>query len=84
MTDKLVVMDFDDVFMLCDELASDGVKNKKKLIQKCAKDIIEKGFDVYTEESDKPVHMVAFDKSGNMSRNSRISFIDETYYDALN
>ena len=28
--------------------------------------------------------MVAFDKSGNMSRKSRISFIDATYYDALN
>jgi hypothetical protein len=28
--------------------------------------------------------MVAFDKSGNMSRKSRISFIDATYFDALN
>jgi hypothetical protein len=84
LTDKFVVMDFEDVFMSCDYSASDSVKTHKKLIQECARDIIKKGFDIYTEESDKPVHMVAFDKSGNMSRKSRISFIDETYYDTLN
>ena len=28
--------------------------------------------------------MIEFDKSGNMSRHSRISFIDENYYAGLN
>lgn len=81
---KMLVVDFDDIFMPFDESASDSVKGYKVSIQECAKDIIENGFNVYVEESDTPVHMVAFDKSGNMSRKSRISFIDATYYDALN
>lgn len=82
--DKMLVMDFDDIFMSFDESASDSVKGYKESLQECAKDIIENGFYIYAEESDTPVHMVAFDKSGNMSRKSRISFIDATYYDALN
>lgn len=82
--DKMLVMDFDNIFMSFDESVSDSVKGYKESLQECAKDIIENGFNVYAEESDKPVHMVAFDKSGNMSRKSRISFIDENYYDALN
>ena len=82
--DKFLVMDFDDIFMTCDDSASDSEKNNKELVQKEAEDIIEKGFDIYAEESDTPVHMVAFDKSGNMSRKSRISFIDENYYATLN
>ena len=82
--DKMLVMDFDDIFMDCDETADGSVKNYKESIQKCAKDIIENGFYIYEEEANRRVHMVAFDKSGNMSRKSRISFIDETYYDALN
>lgn len=81
---KMLVMDFDNIFMSFDESASDSVKDYKELLQECAKDIIENGFDIYAEESDIPVHMVAFDKSGNMSRKSRISFIDENYYYALN
>ena len=81
---KMLVMDFDNIFMPFDESASESVKDYKELLQECAKDIIENGFDIYAEESDTPVHMVAFDKSGNMSRKSRISFIDENYYDALN
>ena len=82
--DKMIVVDFDNIFMSFDESASDSVKGYKESLQECAKDIIENGFDIYAEESDTPVRMVAFDKSGNMSRKSRISFIDETYYDALN
>lgn len=82
--DKMLVMDFDNIFMSFDESASDSVKGYKESLQECAKDIIENGFDIYAEESDTPVHMVAFDKSGNMSRKSRISFIDAAYYDALN
>lgn len=81
---KMLVMDFDNIFMPFDESASESVKDYKELLQECAKDIIENGFDIYAEESDIPVHMVAFDKSGNMSRKSRISFIDENYYYALN
>ena len=82
--DKMLVMDFNNIFMSFDESASDSVKDYKESLQECAKDIIENGFNIYAEESDTPVHMVAFDKSGNMSRKSRISFIDATYYDALN
>jgi len=82
--DKMIVVDFDNIFMSFDESVSDSVKGYKESLQECAKDIIENGFDIYAEESDTPVRMVAFDKSGNMSRKSRISFIDETYYDALN
>ena len=81
---KMLVMDFDNIFMPFDESASESVKDYKELLQECAKDIIENGFDIYAEESDIPVHMVAFDKGGNMSRKSRISFIDENYYYALN
>ena len=82
--DKMLIMDFDDIFMPYDESASDAVKEYKESLWDCAKDIIENGIDIYPEESGTPVHMVAFDKSGNMSRKSRISFIDATYYDALN
>ena len=86
--DKLVVMDFDNIFMFDDKSKDATTDNNGKgyweLLQECAKDIIENGFDIYAEEADTPVHMVAFDKSGNMSRKSRISFIDATYYDALN
>ena len=82
--DKMLIMDFDDIFMPYDESTSDAVKRNKKSLWDCAKDIIENGIDIYPEESGTPVHMVAFDKSGNMSRKSRISFIDVTYYDALN
>ena len=81
---KMLVMDFDNIFMFFDESASDSVKGYRESLQESAKDIIENGFDIYAEEADTPVHMVAFDKSGNMSRKSRISFIDATYYDALN
>lgn len=81
---KMLVMDFDNIFMFFDESASDSVKGYRESLQESAKDIIENGFDIYAEESDTPMHMVAFDKSGNMSRKSRISFIDENYYDALN
>lgn len=82
--DKMLVMDFDNIFMSFDESADDSVKGYKESLLECAKDIIENGFYIYEVESDMPVHMVAFDKSGNMSRKSRISFIDATYYDALN
>ena len=82
--DKMLVMDFGDIFMPYDESASDDVKKYKKTLLESAKDIIENGLDIYSEDSDTPVHMVAFDKSGNMSRKGRISFIDVTYYDALN
>jgi predicted metal-dependent hydrolase len=86
--DKLVVMDFDNIFLFDDKSKDATTNNNGKgyweLLQECAKDIIENGFDIYAEEADTPVHMVAFDKSGNMSRKSRISFIDATYYDALN
>ena len=56
----------------------------QEFLQKDAQDLIEHGFDLYFPDSDNAVHMSAFDKSGNMTRHSRISFIDETLYDELN
>lgn len=82
--DRLLVMDFDNIFMSFDESASESAKGYKESLLASAEDIIENGFDIYTEKSDIPIHMVAFDKSGNMSRKSRMTFIDETFYDALN
>jgi hypothetical protein len=83
LTDKFIIMDFDDIFMPCDDSTGESVKRHKEVVEECARDIIENGFDLYNEQS-KKIHMVAFDKSGNMSRKSRISFIDETYFEAMN
>ena len=55
--DKMLIMDFDDIFMPYDESASDAIKEYKESLWNCAKDIIENGIDIYPEESDTPVHM---------------------------
>ena len=83
--DKFVIVDFGDIFLPLDEiLAFPGQKERHEDYLENAKDIVENGFDIYFENHEKPVHMIAFDKSGNMSRHSRIFFIDENYYAGLN
>lgn len=83
--DKFVIVDFGDIFLPLDEISSfPGQKERHEDYLENAKDIVENGFDIYFKNHEKPVHMIAFDKSGNMSRHSRISFIDENYYAGLN
>lgn len=83
--DKFVIVDFGDIFLPLDEISEfPGKKERHEDYLENAKDIVENGFDIYFENHEKPVHMIAFDKSGNMSRHSRISFIDENYYAGLN
>ena len=83
--DKFLIVDFQDIFLSFDKSSDPTWKLKdQEFLQKDAQDLIEHGFDLYFPDSDKAVHMSAFDKSGNMTRHSRISFIDETLYDELN
>ena len=83
--DKFLIVDFQDIFLSFDKSSDPKWKLKdQEFLQKDAQDLIEHGFDLYFPDSDKAVHMSAFDKSGNMTRHSRISFIDETLYDELN
>ena len=83
--DKFLIVDFQDIFLSLDKSSDPKWKLKdQEFLQKNAQDLIEHGFDLYFPDSNKAVHMSAFDKSGNMTRHSRISFIDETLYDELN
>ena len=83
--DKFVIVDFGDIFLPLDEISAfPGQKERHEDYLENAKDIVENGFDIYFENYENPVHMIAFDKSGNMSRHSRISFIDENNYAGLN
>lgn len=83
--DKFLIVDFQDIFLSFDKSSDPKWKLKdQEFLQKDAQDLIEHGFDLYFPDSDNAVHMSAFDKSGNMTRHSRISFIDETLYDELN
>lgn len=83
--DKLVIVDFGKIFQPLDKENAGAwkIENQKALLDD-SKDLIENGFDMYFEGVENPIHMVAFDKSGSMSRNSRISFIDEDFYEGLN
>ena len=83
--DKLVIVDFGKIFQPLDkENAGAWKRENQKALLNDSKDLVENGFDMYFEGFENPVHMVAFDKSGSMSRNSRISFIDEDFYEGLN
>lgn len=57
-------------------------KKRDKLLEK-AQDLIENGLDV-TFSNEHTVHMIPFDKSGNMSRTGRITFLNEAYQEELN
>ncbi len=87
--DKLLVVDFDDIFMPIDEdKTSEKAKIRKERFLKNAKDIITNGFylrfkgEIDGEYND--ILMRPFDKSGNMSRKGRITFVAEKYVDDLN
>ena len=75
----LVMMDFDQIF-----LSGMGKKEESKAgkMLAAAKDLIEHGFVIHFPDQD--VHLVAFDKSGNMTRNGCISFIDSKYVQKMN
>ena len=58
--DKLIVVDFGDIFMPADK-AKNRVKKKKEVQQQNVKDLMENGLDIHF--AGKDVHMVPFDKS---------------------
>lgn len=70
--DKLVIVDFGNVF-----------SGQKESVLEKAKDLMGNGLDIQFTK-DHRVHMLPFDKSGNMSRTSRITFINEAYYKEMN
>ncbi len=80
--DKMVILDCDRIF---GGLGNDvnQMSDSRKSKQEKVRDLMENGFDIQFDK-EKKVHMVPFDKSGNMSRNSRISFINDKYYKELN
>ena len=80
--DQLLIMDFDDIFLPNIDSADESAEEKKQDWRENAQYLIEHGMDVQFEDHD--VHMVAFDKSGNMSRKSRITFINDKYYHTMN
>lgn len=79
--DKFLIMDFEDIFMPIDENASDAVRKWREGLQANVKDIMENGLKIQFD--DHAVHMMPFDKSGNMSRNGRISFVNKEYVKRL-
>ena len=81
--DQFLIMDFEDIFLPLKENPTDAAKKRKETLLNNAKDIIENGFDIIFDE-DITVHMRPFDKSGNMSRHARISFVNEVYVKDLN
>ena len=81
--DKLIVVDFGDIFLPDNREQTDiKVKMKKMMLRNHVRDIMEKGLTLHF--AGREVHMMPFDKSGNMSRKGRITFIDAKYMDALN
>lgn len=81
--DKLVIIDFDDIFLPSEkENQHDWFRRRKEGERGNVKDLMEKGLDICFE--DHIAHMVPFDKSGNMGRNGRITFIDEAYLEPMN
>lgn len=80
--DQLLIMDFDDIFLPNIDPADESTEEKKKDWRENTKYLIDHGMDVHFEDYD--VHMVAFDKSGNMSRKSRMTFINDKYYHTMN
>lgn len=81
--DKLIIIDFGDMFLPIDEenMNEKVIRRKEEQLNN-VKNLIEKGLDLHFENYD--VHMIPFDKSGNMSRKSRITFIDAAYSQELN
>ena len=83
LSDKLLIVDFEDIFLPdAREEKDERIQRKKANLLIDAKDLIENGLDLHFEDHD--VHMVPFDKSGNISRNGRITFIAQQYLKEMN
>nr|MCR5096150.1 hypothetical protein [Erysipelotrichaceae bacterium] len=80
--DKLIIVDFGAVFVRVID-PEKPIGPKRELLIKKARDLIENGFDIVFSK-DHSVHMRPFDKSGNMIRHSRMTFINAYYYGELN
>ena len=81
--DKFLIMDFDDIFMPIKDDATEAIRKRKEELQNNVKDLMKNGFKLKVD-AEHEVHMMPFDKSGNMSRNGRISFVNKEYVDRLN
>ena len=81
--DQFLIMDFDDIFMPIKEDASESLRRWKEGLQNNVRDLMENGFKIQFKNNHE-VLMVPFDKSGNMSRNGRISFVNKKYVERLN
>lgn len=79
--DQFLIMDFDDIFMPI-ENRSDVARKWREGLQENVKDLMENGFKILFDNHE--VHMMPFEKSGNMSRNSRISFVNKKHFEQLN
>ena len=80
--DQFLIMDFDNIFMPIDEKATDASRKYREGLQANVKDLMENGLKLQFDNHE--VHMMPFDKSGNMSRNGRISFVNKEYAARLN
>lgn len=80
--DKLVILDFGDIFLPNEKDIFGMVESRKEMQRNNVEDLMKNGldlcFDGYT------VHMMPFDKSSNMSRNSRMTFINDIYVKQMN
>lgn len=79
--DKLIIIDLSSIFYGSKQ-ADNGDDKRQEWLKGEVRDLMEKGLDISYQ--DHNVHMLPFDKSGNMSRKSRISFINKEYFDELN
>lgn len=81
--DKLIIIDFDKVFR--DDIYANNdltqLKRKEKLDN--AQYLVENGLDILFEDGKDKIHFEAFDKSGSMSRTSRISFVADELREEL-
>lgn len=68
---ELVIVDFTNIY-----------KGKSKVQEEQIENLITDGF--YMSYKGKNVHMLPFDKSGNMSRKCRLSFINAEHIDEMN
>lgn len=73
---ELVIVDFTNIYQKKREISEDSV------VETATEDLITNGFIMKYHE--KEIHMLPFDKSGNMSRKCRLSFINAERLDSMN
>ena len=76
---KIIIVDFKSIYDMKD---SNKENSTKKLMLEKVKHLIENGFTL--KDGDKETHFMPFDKSENMNRQSRITFIDISVFDKVN